>query len=316
MPAPLLGPFPYTPDWYAVRNVNPNLAISCRLGASEAAAICGMSRYETPLEVYMRKMGLLGERPINEQQKKWGKKREALILEEYEERTKQKLFREVSMYYHPDFPWIAATPDAIVVDHQTDIWLKAVDAKTTVRRMFKEEQGWGEPGTDEVPVEIFMQAQQQMVVCGLELQETALVVDGYDFFVYRIPYDLDLGELIKDRCNDMYSRLCLEQPPDQTPKHRSTPYLMKRLYAETNHSTMFQASSELQKIWDRRQKVNKILNAGKKIADQLTGRLLAEFESRERAILPDGRSVKRSTVHVDEHVVKASTQIRFREEKV
>ena len=65
-------------EWLAGRHTG--------IGASEAAAVLGLSRYKSPLEVYLEKIGELGPQDDSERMY-WGRKLEAIIAQEYGIRT-------------------------------------------------------------------------------------------------------------------------------------------------------------------------------------------------------------------------------------
>ena len=108
------------------------------IGASDIAAIMGVSPWSTPLQVWVSKV--TDDAPEVEQSEDmlWGRRLEQSILEEFEERTiEQRYFLEHhgSLWRHDSMGWMLATPDAVIMDEDRaenpDKVYAVVEAKTT-----------------------------------------------------------------------------------------------------------------------------------------------------------------------------------------
>jgi hypothetical protein len=82
------------------------------IGASEVAAVLGLSPYESPLDVYCRKLGLVPEKAETEAMR-WGLRLEPLLAAEYAERTGYPLVATQVFLRHPDKPFLLATLDGV-----------------------------------------------------------------------------------------------------------------------------------------------------------------------------------------------------------
>ena len=60
-------------------------------------------------------------------------------------------------FYHPEHSRLGAHLDGVVNDEPTVVEAKAVSA------YIKDREGWGEPGTDEVPDKVIWQVQHQLL---------------------------------------------------------------------------------------------------------------------------------------------------------
>lgn len=153
------------------------------IGASEIGAVAGLSPYAGPLDIYLRKLGLVedeaGEPAL------WGQRLEPLIAEEYERRTGIKLSQGETRRHHKE-PWIIATPDRIAED-------RLVECKTASLRVAHR---WGEPETDQVPEEYLAQAMWQMLVYGAKRVDFALLLGGQEFRTYTVQWDAELAQLL------------------------------------------------------------------------------------------------------------------------
>jgi putative phage-type endonuclease len=156
------------------------------LGASEAPAIVGLSRYRTPLDVWMEKTGK-SEGPEETLAMKVGTALEPVVISLFEERTGDRVRNRQKQIAHRDYPFIRATLDGTT--HYA-----VVEAKTTGSY-----EGWGEEGTDEVPVEYIVQTQVQMAVTGLSIAWIPVLIGRADFRIYKIQKDADLINKIIER---------------------------------------------------------------------------------------------------------------------
>lgn len=96
-----------------------------------------------------------------------------------------------------DLPWAAATPDLFVHGHMV-----LVDAKTA-----RDDEGWGQPGTDEVPIYYLAQVMWAMHLSGARVAYIALLTQFLDLREYRIEYDADLAADIETQCREFLDSL-------------------------------------------------------------------------------------------------------------
>jgi len=96
-------------------------------------------------------------------------------------------------------------PDGITEDG------RVFEAKTA-----RSADGWGEPGSAEIPVEYFAQVQHGLFVTGLEIADVAVLVGGSDFRVYNVPRDVDFQCLLVDAEANFWGRVEAGNPPPAT----------------------------------------------------------------------------------------------------
>lgn len=162
------------------------------LGASEIAAVLGLSKYSAPIDVFLEKKGRAEDKG-DTQYTKWGRLHEATIAEQYALENHVTLSL-AETYALVDAPWARATPDRFVLDDTGELWL--LECKTTDARLAHE---WGEPGTDEVPLYYLTQAMWQMHVTGFKRCDIAVLIGGNDYREFPIRYDADLAQTMFDR---------------------------------------------------------------------------------------------------------------------
>ena len=149
--------------------------------ASEAAAILGLSPYAQALHVWTSKQADYQRAPMTAAQE-WGHRLEHVVLTRYLDDRREHTLSIPGTIVHDD-RIMAATPDAIVAS-----WGAApvvVQVKTSRVRG----EGWGAPGSAEVPVHYWVQVQIEMYVTGLQVAHIPLLVAGQDYSEYVVPRD-------------------------------------------------------------------------------------------------------------------------------
>lgn len=172
------------------------------VGGSDAAAVLGLSKYKTPLQVYQEKRGELGPIPDNEPML-WGRVLEPVIRQQYAERTGRVVHLPEGIIRHQTHPFMLATVDGITDDG------RLVEIKTA-----RTAQEWGEPGTDEVPQAYLIQVQHYLEVTALSVADVAVLIGGSDFRMYHIEADPELQQMIVEGEAEFWDRVQRADPPE------------------------------------------------------------------------------------------------------
>ena len=223
-----------TPEWLAARATG--------IGASEAAAVCGLSSYETPLHVYARKVGELAEKDDTDAMW-WGRKIEPLILERWLEKPGRKMpcRYPCPMFRRDGFAFQTATPDAILYGGE------GVEIKSTTWRRAGE---LGAEGTDEAPAEWVLQCQQAMAVCGLDAMYLVVLIDKDRIWEGYVERNESLIERITAAEAELWDRIQRRDPPEPSWQHDATPDLIKTLSRAVNDEVV-ELPGEVAELWAR-----------------------------------------------------------------
>lgn len=168
----------------------PEVKRSTGIGASEVAAVLGMSPYRTPFDVWAVKTGSVSPEPENEAML-WGTILQKPILAEYERRTGHEvvvLFDEPRR--HPMRDWQIASADALVLKPSKNVEVKTAGVRSAHR--------WGADGSSDIPKEYFLQVQWQMDVYGTPEADIPVLIGGQEFRLYRVQRDDELIEMMVD----------------------------------------------------------------------------------------------------------------------
>lgn len=158
------------------------------IGGSDAAAILGISRYKTPLQVWAIKTGEIVPPDIDDVVAvKLGVKLEQTVAEFFEDATEKKLARVNNTLYHPQYPFLAANIDRRVIGEEAGF-----EAKTT--NQFKQSE-WEK---EEIPVEYLIQCIHYMAVTGWPVWYIAVLIGNQKFLWNKIErQDKVIDDLVK-----------------------------------------------------------------------------------------------------------------------
>lgn len=197
--APAAGPIvlgrfePGTPEWHAAR--------ANGIGGSEIAAVLGLSPYESRFSLWHRKQGLIA--PVEESEEMyWGKVHEPGICARFAKEHPDLDITAAPTYRHPDRPWQIANPDR-------HAGLDLLEAKTS-----RDAEGWGEEGTDQIPVHYRAQCLWYMDVTGARSCWVAVLIAGSEYREYLVEYDADEATFMRTAAAEfMASVAANERPP-------------------------------------------------------------------------------------------------------
>ncbi|KAB7850193.1 YqaJ viral recombinase family protein [Streptomyces mobaraensis] len=218
--APAAGPIvvgsfaPGSAAWLAARKAG--------IGGSEIAAVLGLSPFESAFSLWHRKRGLM--EPVEETDVMyWGKLHEATICGEFARRHTEFEVVVAPTYAHAERPWQIANPDRLLRTpcgchlHRADCCdlndcgpccercptcptlaraqppAAVLEAKTA-----RDGEGWGEEGTDEIPVHYRAQCLWYLDVLGLDTCHVAVLIAGADYREYVVHRDPVEAELLRD----------------------------------------------------------------------------------------------------------------------
>lgn len=174
LPARILGHFePGSPEWLAARLDG--------VGGSEIAAVMGLSPYESRFSLWHRKQGLVG--PVEETDAMyWGKLHEPTICSEFARRHPELRMETSPTFVSLERPEQIVNPDRLL--YTADGELELLEAKTSY-----DDEGWGEPGTDQIPVWYWCQVLWYMDALGARRCHIAVLIGTADYREYVVEYD-------------------------------------------------------------------------------------------------------------------------------
>lgn len=269
------------------------------VGASECAAVLGLSPWKTPLGLYLEKTGDVPPQ-VQSPRMKWGLLLESHIADEYRE-THPELEKPPAILAHAMAPFCLAS---------LDYWLpdRVVEIKTVNPYVANE---FGEPGTDEIPKHYFLQVQQQMACAERDTADlVALFLGSYETHVYTIARRDDIiAELIEAE-REFMDRVIRRDPPLPDFTHPSTADILAMIEPQSGSSCVLDEDAE---VWvEAYQFLGGEITELKTKRDTAKAHIIHAMGTCEYGDLPDGRRVRRKEIPRKEYTVPASTYIDFR----
>jgi putative phage-type endonuclease len=197
------------------------------IGGTDAAAILGLNRYRSPIQVWLEKKGLVDTVQENDAMR-WGKKLERPILEAYSDMVGHPVtFADPYEFIQSKhLPVLGCSLDA----RWQDCDHRPVDAKNTRQRT----SDWGDPGSDVFPVHYQIQLCVQMHVTDTPMADLAVLFSGSDLQQYTIHRDMDLESAMLERLHVWWQRHIVEGiQPDADGSDSCTKYIRKRFARST-----------------------------------------------------------------------------------
>lgn len=156
------------------------------IGGSDAAAILGLSRYRSAIDVWEDKLGLAPERPQTPAMA-WGLRLEDAIATAYTEATGRRVRKAGGIrraHHVTDYPMIASI-DRLSADGERVVELKKKRTADDLDDNASPEK--------RVPADWYVQTQHYLEVVDREVADVAILVGGTEFRIIEIPRDRDFG---------------------------------------------------------------------------------------------------------------------------
>lgn len=278
-----------SPAWHEARMKS--------VSASEIAAVLGLSPYQSRFDLWWAKRNGEHGKDDNAQMRR-GRRVEPLVVEDFLETHTEFHVQHVGLVANVLRGWQVATPDGLVVetgpermrrwkeygDYDTSP-IAVLEAKTSARA-----DGWGEPGTDDIPVHYRAQVQWQMDVCGLEVAYVAAWI-GYDYKEYVVSYDAEDAEFMRGEARAFLQSLEDGVPPE-VDGHVATTARLKGL-----HPTVVEGRVEVPDVIVRQYRAAQRLEAAAKARKALAENRLRSLMGDNKEATVDGRKVASRSVY-------------------
>jgi putative phage-type endonuclease len=152
------------------------------IGGSDIAAVMGMSRWTTPLQLWSEKTGKVEPEDISEKEYvEMGNELEETVARLFTKRTGKKVRRAPKNYRHPVHDFVRCQVDRLV--EGTDQLLECKTASA-----WKEKEWEGE----EIPQEYILQVNWQLGITGRNVGHIAVLIGGQKFLYKEIQFDPEL----------------------------------------------------------------------------------------------------------------------------
>jgi putative phage-type endonuclease len=213
MPAVLISRAePGSVEWHAAR--------ANGIGASEIAAVVGLSPYQSAYALWLEKKGLIPGPDAGSPLFYWGHALEPLVAQRYAELHPEFCVSQTGTHVHEERPWQIANVDRLISTH-AEFWgedesgglIEPTYSALLEIKTSRFGDGFGPTGSDEIPLHVRCQVQQQMDVMGVPFADVAALIGGSDYREYRIQYDETDAAALREAGAKFWASLATDDEP-------------------------------------------------------------------------------------------------------
>lgn len=243
------------------------------IGGSDIAAVCGLSKYRTPYQVWLEKIGR-GEEVQDNKYMYWGRKLESTVISEFEEKTGLQVSKKQDFVVNSRCQFLASTIDGFVESENA-----VVEAKTSSRG-----DGFGEDGTDEMPREYIFQCAHNCNNKGADKVYMPVLIGGNDFRTYIYKRNETLQNKIQDKAIAFWEKHVIPQiPPEVT-----TLDDVKNLYSLAIPDKTIVAENDIESLYYEILQMERNKAAIEENVDRLKVKILDYMKDSELLLSNDG----------------------------
>lgn len=247
------------------------------LGGSDAAAVCGLSPWESPIGVWLDKMGKTPPKEETEAMRQ-GRDLEDYVAKRFEEETGKTVRRWNAILAHPKHPWMLANIDREIVGENAGF-----EAKTTSAY---NESAWAD---GKIPIQYQLQCHHYMAVTGARRWYIGCLILTRGFVWNVIERDESVIENLISMEFEFWHRYVLTDempPPDGTVESEE---VIAKLFPGNmveNDSEILLDGDDWQSIMNRWYELDEIGDRIEKEQDEIKQRLMLAMGKTAQAIIP------------------------------
>ncbi|MBJ8106036.1 MULTISPECIES: YqaJ viral recombinase family protein [Bacillus cereus group] len=241
------------------------------IGGSDVSAIAGLNKWKSPVQVFLEKTHFIEKEDIQSEATYFGNVLEEVVAKEFTKRTELKVQRRNAILQHPEYPWMLANIDRIIVGEKTGL-----ECKTASEYLKKEWEG------EEVPAAYLLQCQHYMAVTGYEAWWIAVLIGGNKFVHKKIERDEELIQYLIDIEKDFWLNNVEKNEPPMFDGSDASTELLKHLYPESIADSFVSLGKQEELLIEARDQVDREI---KVLQEQK-----AEYENKIKAKLGTSES--------------------------
>lgn len=227
------------------------------IGGSDVAAILGVSRWKSALDVYNDKVAEEPEEIEENDAIHWGNILEPIVAKEFSNLTGLKIRVENKILEHPEYKFMKASVDRRVVGKETTL----LECKTA---HFYKAKEWE---NDEIPPEYILQCMHYLAVTGYDYMYIAVLIGGSKFIYKKIDRNEELVKIIIDKCkNFWYNHVIPRKPPSVDGSEACKKALDEKLKWEDTLKLDLKQTNEINELIE---KLNEVKEQSKIYKDHL-----------------------------------------------
>lgn len=197
------------------------VARSKGIGGSEVGTLCGLNKYRTPYELYLLKRKQLPEDNTDDERRRFGRRLEKPIADEFAFRTGRPIKRAPHTFRHPLHRHLLANVDRLQWRNGEPGVYEGKNVDWHLRRT------WTDGGVPEV---YYLQLQHYLLVTGYNYGSFGVLFGGNEFHSFDVERDQSTIDQLLALEMDFWQRVQEGRPPDFSFGEAGAA-LVKRMYA-------------------------------------------------------------------------------------
>ena len=278
------------------------------LGASDAAAVAGLSPYATPYSVWADKTGLVPLGGPERPEMRWGRLLEPAIMEAFEEATRLTVIHSQVRIESGELEWLRATLDGEVVNalegglRDPVKYIGVYESKTSNGR----DGRW----TEGPPEYVRIQVQHQMAVTEHERAFVAVLLHGSDFAWWEIARDQGAIDVLLQIEEDFWRKHVLTKTPPTVDGSEITKEAIRRAWARPQRPSV-ELPDSAEVVLRLYRRVQDELHDAEKVKRKLANELCAMLGDAEVGLLQGKEVVRWPLVERSAYSVEATSYRRL-----
>ncbi len=173
------------------------------IGGSDIAVVMGMSRWKTPLKLWLEKTGQAEPDDLSQVEAvQLGSELEEFVAQKFAKESGKQVRKQSKMYVHKDYPFMVAHIDRLITG--TD---EILECKTCGSHKREEWEG------DGIPREYILQVIWYLGITGKKKAYIAVLIGGQSFKYKTIEFDKELFDVMVDMAKDFWHAVETKTPP-------------------------------------------------------------------------------------------------------
>ncbi|HDR8009668.1 MULTISPECIES: YqaJ viral recombinase family protein [Bacillus cereus group] len=220
------------------------------IGGSDAAAIAGLNKWSSPIAVYYDKTSETVKDQLPSEAAYFGNVLEEIVAEEFSKRTNLQVRTCNAILQHPEYPWMLANVDRLVVGEKVGL-----ECKTASEYLKKEWEG------EEIPASYLLQCQHYMAVTGYKAWWIAVLIGGNKFIYKKIERDEEIIQYLIEIEKDFWLNHVEKGIPPMFDGSEASSTLLKEMYPDSVEDSEIELGNEVELLIEARDQVDKEIKA-------------------------------------------------------
>lgn len=240
------------------------------IGGSDVSAIAGLNKWKSAVQVFLEKTQAIEKEDIQSEAAYFGNVLEEVVAKEFSKRTELKVQRRNAILQHPEYPWMLANVDRLIVGEKVGL-----ECKTASEYLKKE---WED---EEVPAAYLLQCQHYMAVTGYEAWWIAVLIGGNKFVHKKIERDEELIQYLIDIEKDFWLNNVEKNEPPMFDGSDASTELLKHLYPESIADSFVSLGKQEELLIEARDQVEREIKVLKEQKAEYENKIKAKLGTSE-----------------------------------